>query len=163
MADLQLWHQDSPRIAGSVVVTVTRIGQMPAINLASVTSEIMSIPVTTAISKVRILKLRSLPVWLEGMLPLNEILIQMLPWVILASFKETYMQVNVLHAFSQCAVFGLVVGGQILWVQIDCGSVICSNNCNRFSKYWHFDCPITCCIVCQIFLLPKVPTDFTKD
>jgi len=83
-------------IAGSVLTAYINLG-VPAVNL--VTSSIMSIPASIAISKLRYPELEE-PVT-RGR-------------VVIERGKEKDPAANALHAFSQGTVFGLVVAGMIL-------------------------------------------------
>lgn len=84
-------------IAGSVMTAYIGLG-VPPTNL--VTSSVMSIPASIAISKMRLPELEE-PVT-RGRVTVDR------------GEKETQRPANALHAFSQGAVFGLIVAGQIL-------------------------------------------------
>jgi len=84
-------------ISGSVMAAYINIG-VPAQNI--VTSSVMSIPASIAISKMRIPELDE-PVT-RGRVVVDR------------GSAEKYPPANALHAFSKGAVFGLVVAGQIL-------------------------------------------------
>ncbi|KAF8160955.1 Na+ dependent nucleoside transporter C-terminus-domain-containing protein [Crassisporium funariophilum] len=85
-------------IAGSVLAAYINLG-VPAANL--VTSSVMSIPASMAISKMRIPELEE-PVT-RGRVTVDR-----------GIDKAKAPQANALHAFSQGALFGLIVAGQIL-------------------------------------------------
>lgn len=84
-------------IAGSVLAAYINLG-VPAANL--VTSSVMSIPASMAISKIRIPELEE-PVT-RGRVTVDR------------GIDKSKAPANALHAFSQGAVFGLIVAGQIL-------------------------------------------------
>lgn len=85
-------------IAGSVLSAYINMG-VPAQNL--VTSSVMSIPASIAISKLRY--------------PENEVPVTLGSVVVdRGTVKEKDEPANALHAFSKGAVFGLIVAGQIL-------------------------------------------------
>lgn len=85
-------------IAGSVLAAYINLG-IPAQNL--ITSSVMSIPASIAISKMRLPELEE-PVT-RGR-------------VVVDRGEEKNRPANALHAFAQGAVFGLIVAGQILYV-----------------------------------------------
>ncbi|KAF9484501.1 hypothetical protein BDN70DRAFT_903662 [Pholiota conissans] len=89
-------------IAGSVLAAYINLG-VPATNL--VTSSVMSIPASMAISKLRIPELEE-PVT-RGRVTVDRGLKD-------APVSRQRLFANALHAFSQGALFGLVVAGQIL-------------------------------------------------
>jgi CNT family concentrative nucleoside transporter len=84
-------------IAGSVLAAYINLG-VPATNL--VTSSVMSIPASMAISKIRVPETEE-PVT-RGHVTIDR------------GLDDANAPANALHAFSQGAVFGLVVAGQIL-------------------------------------------------
>ncbi|KAJ4468265.1 Na+ dependent nucleoside transporter C-terminus-domain-containing protein [Lentinula aciculospora] len=84
-------------ISGSVMAAYINLG-VPAENI--VTSSVMSIPASIAISKIRI--------------PETDEPVTRGQVVIDRGSSEKYPPANALHAFSKGAVFGLVVAGQIL-------------------------------------------------
>ena len=92
-------------IAGSVLAAYIALG-VPAQNL--VTSSVMSIPASMAISKMRIPELEE-PVT-RGRVVVDR------------GEKEDNRPANALHAFSKGALFGVVVAGQILYVNMHCVS-----------------------------------------
>jgi CNT family concentrative nucleoside transporter len=85
-------------IAGSVLTAYINLG-VPPQNL--VTSSVMSIPASIAISKIRSPEL-------DTPLTLGRLVIDR------GQEEEKHKPANALHAFSQGAVFGLIVAGQIL-------------------------------------------------
>jgi len=100
-------------IAGSVMTAYINLG-VPPTNL--VTSSVMSLPASIAISKIRIPELEE-PVTRgrvlidrgeqKGKRPVRALdFYYFLPYL--------SMKANAVHAFSQGAVFGLIVAGQIL-------------------------------------------------
>jgi len=84
-------------IAGSVLAAYISLG-VPAQNL--ITSSVMSIPASIAISKMR----------------MPEIDVPVTRGAVVIDFgsKKARAPVNALHAFCQGALFGLVIAGQVL-------------------------------------------------
>ena len=93
-------HVGFSTIAGSVLGAYIGLG-VPAQNL--VTASVMSIPASIAISKLRMPETDE-PVT-RGHVTVDR-----------GSESEKNRPANALHAFSQGAIFGLVVAGQILYV-----------------------------------------------
>jgi len=89
-------HTGFSTIAGSVLTAYIQLG-VPAQNL--ITSSVMSIPASMAISKMRVPELEE---------PLTR------GRVVIDRGEEKNPPVNILHAFSQGALFGIIVAGQIL-------------------------------------------------
>ena len=92
-------HTGFATIAGSVMSAYINLG-VPAQNL--VTSSVMSIPASIAISKMRVPE-REEPVT-RGRVVVDR------------GERDKNRPANALHAFSQGAIFGLIVAGQILYV-----------------------------------------------